>query len=524
MEGAHNKTYRRQVPETDPEYQQLQEGWRQVLTAQIFGAHDVLHFEQCTETYELCTKLATEADQRLQQPELSELMRSILLEEKAKYEQQAVEAIEDRDVYLRNSFMQLAIQVRIHSLGEAGQDRKDFIDNELTHLLGDADIQQMVAEDLGLQKSDVITIEMLASKEVSAEVLYIVAARNVERLRAQQRELDLLAEEVKTEFSIKVTESVATDLVPEGAKSALLRIENLKVLLVDRLVDVNSLNFGSHSERGVVSISNEFLVDGDRSGLTRILFHEFLHELSGKSITISSEVGTDNIGRSAILHRKSGVALTGEQLGQYSPNRWLNEAITEWLALELSGYQGDLDSVSYKGSSAYPIERAELDRLFSLGLDKALVTKAYFENFIREDNNENQEKGKYFRELVAAINELESPFGFATIENKHMMYEIENALYDQRVFLAKDDMLGPALFEGGGKVFAITVTVGINPETKIVKKFYFACAPIQVMRSTITINEQWQRVEKALQKQISFYGGGNNRVLYSVELLEAPAV
>lgn len=139
--------------------------------------------------------------------------------------------------------------------------------------------------------------------------------------------------------------------------------------------------------------------------LPKILFHELLHAVSGRTV-IKSQVVDDIEGYGEftdtdIIHQRTGTRIgspRGEGLEMKQRFHWLNEAVTEQLTWRLLGKKipepksvmERLMSKKYEGSATYVPERKLFDLLLQKGstpLDEKLFLAAYFEDFDPEKPN-----------------------------------------------------------------------------------------------------------------------------------------
>ncbi len=165
---------------------------------------------------------------------------------------------------------------------------------------------------------------------------------------------------------------------------------------------------------------NEFLAD-----LQHTFNHEMLHAISGSLfLTTPRHLGvfnTDKYRRGLVF----GPTIMGDDIERFS---WLNEAVTETLALEMDENK-DTDFLSYKN------ERLLLSLLINgpVGgseqkIDKKKFYHAYFESYQEKDSAEN--RLKYWKELIHSINSAFYP-GFLLkldklIKEKGVGYMVSN--------------------------------------------------------------------------------------------------
>jgi hypothetical protein len=479
MEGLNKRTIRKEVSENDPAYIEARKRSQDAYSDRVFGRGAASIFDNRREMIE---------ETRLYIDQLKESLTTETDPERVQYTQGLIEREQERTAEidrekadpLRREFNTLTGNLFKLIALEPDSNRKKYviqevremfrapeIQDELQALLGD-NTQKFFGGELDLDLAH--DFSMLSARRLfSEDLLYTVAIRHSERVAAQEAMLAELAERTKEEFKGAVIAAVERGLLPEQAARSLDRLNSIPIELSDRLASILSNTLGENHDSGKVTVSGEQLQPDLIPRLRRTLFHEFLHEISGRSITVTTET---NEKWDAPLHlsrrKKSGVSLHGASF--YSPNRWLNEAITEWLALELSGYNGDegKDGV-YKGSRSYAFERKELDRLFEAGLQRKSVTAAYFENIV---SGQEEPRGEHFSKLIGEINRMEGRFGFTKLENAHLMHEIEYECNYQSIypseFRSRLEDVYPL-----EKTLQIHIDVGSREEVRVSEDFVY---------------------------------------------------
>jgi hypothetical protein len=141
------------------------------------------------------------------------------------------------------------------------------------------------------------------------------------------------------------------------------------------------------ADSGIIAFNTHFLEDAHDDLILNVVIHEILHEISGTALSKSNN---------KIKRYKAGLDTISVHNGA-----WINEAITEKIAISVSGCSG---------STSYLRERFFLDNLLQLGLDFSLLESAYFENWESKSGNLkndgiNPSKSKY-RRSVDQINRI----------------------------------------------------------------------------------------------------------------------
>lgn len=164
------------------------------------------------------------------------------------------------------------------------------------------------------------------------------------------------------------------------------RVKETAIYVTDQMVDSRAGTYKNH----VIT-----LVDtADESDIEHAVYHELSHACSGR-ITAKSKIGD------MYLIENVRIGLSTMQRGtDTSPYQrkmdWLNEALTERMALRLLGKPND--------NRARVYERAALNTLFQRGLSEEMAYDAYFENY-----DPKRQKGlPAWKKLMEAIRSNES--------------------------------------------------------------------------------------------------------------------
>lgn len=489
---------RHKVPESDIEYQELREQFRARNHPSAFGEETLGYYDLYDGLYQALRTELEDLNTRLQEAQSEQdeeqvaVFNQAIVEETARAEQ----LLKERDTtirlkfeYLMESWQRLQQQV----IGISESDR--HIGEEFGKMIDDPESREELEVIFG-EKFSGFTIKNMLAKitdgSISEGLILKALKKHVDSFEKQKEQLAKITERIKENFKERVREAVEQQVLPEEALQALSRLDLIAVDLKDRLQNILSPIVGSCGTSGRIEVVSELLQPELEKRLEKTLFHEFLHEISGKAITIYSE----DDGKIA-YHRRSGIALHSRKLG-YSPNTWLDEAVTEFIAIKLSGHK-EAGAGAYNGSYSYSVERKGLDILFALGLEENTIFKAYFENI----SSEGSEQGHHLQELVHRINEVAGANAFEKIENKYLAKEIEQEMYgigalplSETEPLSSEKILNAAIFH-------ITVTIGSKEDVATIKKF------VQVVpNNSIPVdakNDAKARVEQIMESIKSCY-------------------
>ncbi len=314
------------------------------------------------------------------------------------------------------------------------------------------------------------------------ELLYAVSKFHSARFEKEKLEFEKFVQQTKESFKLSIAEAVEAGSLPEEALKSLWRLEGVGVFLKDILSDPTWPNVAAYDPAlAKIEVGSDLVEIEGWERIRKTLFHEFFHVISGKAINFKEKIGSIEDIESArgkiegVLDIKHGLQFKTPN-GSHYVNSWINEAVTEYLALQFSGFEGE---------GSYSDERSDLSRLLEKGLDAKLVFRAYFENFVQEDHVSGERW--QFGKLVEEVNRIEGQFAFARLEKKYILRHIEEKFID---------MGGRALGEVEAEVLddpdtlKIECSMGIPSQSFLQKTFAFPLRPDR---------------EKALVRLKSFY-------------------
>lgn len=168
--------------------------------------------------------------------------------------------------------------------------------------------------------------------------------------------------------------------------------DSLHTMLIPQARGSNSRISGQYNS--VMSESSVCLTKDPQNPRELTASHEALHVVSGREQSMIDRTASGD--KSEIVESRLGLRFQSEQ-GELTYT-WLNEALTEYINIDLYGHPG------YQAS--YPTERDLFGELRFSGkyeIDRALFIKAYFENHDPENGNPAWQEVQ---------NELEKSYGF----------------------------------------------------------------------------------------------------------------
>ncbi len=333
--------------------------------------------------------------------------------------------------------------------------------------------------------------------KLTSEHIFYVAKILAERITLEQRELNLVFEKNKIEFIEAVRRQVSSGLLPASALNNLHRIDSTKVFLEDAFDNLGNTNQLGSYFNGQMYIPNFMLQPHLQDELKRTMFHEFIHLVSGTSITVDSS----NAKKPRVFERKVGVSLM--DAGGNKRQTWINEAITEILSQELSGIEG---------RHTYVEEQEELQKMLDKGLDRKLMLAAYFENFVR--TKEQPKVGENYANFMKEVYRIMNAEEFSKMESDFDMKKVSsllrsNMMYPSRIVTAKHLEKFPFKKK-------ITISIGTTENNTLSQDFIFMMEPnadyIENNNRFDSITGEelppdlWQEAEKLLSKIEQDYG------------------
>jgi hypothetical protein len=255
-----------------------------------------------------------------------------------------------------------------------------------------------------------------AIPERNTQELCALATTFIEIHEREQEEFEAFGQEMQIAFTNDLRAAIARGDLPASAAANLAGLSNVLWRLIsvtdygEEATQVQHTTLGQHHRSGVIQTATPIFVY-DKEQAKKNAYHEMLHEIAGAARHYIPHI-IDN----DFTHSKSG-------LSAHRAFTWLNEAVTEYLALELLG-------IEKEKSESYVTEREKLQELFEKGLNKMLVWEAYFEDITCDQ--EKKERGEKYNALVQAINNIEGVGGFNRIEYEFIL---SNAVYDAQNLL-----------------------------------------------------------------------------------------
>lgn len=231
---------------------------------------------------------------------------------------------------------------------------------------------------------DIATI-FVADGKIDDELFAQMVERHVQNFTEKSKEFDLEVEKFKSDFKKRVQDEITAGYLPIIMDKAEGRVDTTKVSLADRLEIDDLASYDNW--HGLIS---DALPEAKRR---HAIFHELTHAISGRMITTQKQE-VFNI----LNHQKTGLHFKFQKDIKKFPTSklaWLNEAVTEKIALKLSQASGR--------EGYYVLERHELEQLLSKGVPEEYFINAYFEDYDPMDKNS---KLSAYRVLINKIREV----------------------------------------------------------------------------------------------------------------------
>ncbi len=210
---------------------------------------------------------------------------------------------------------------------------------------------QKIAQDIAIMlEANHAHIESL-----SLPALVQVLEEHVRTVVLKEGEIASYFEKFKKAFIARLLKKIRSSEYPLDESIANERLQSVQCLVVDQITADLAEIWGDYSaSMHCVRIAAD-ISEGQRDAT---MTHELFHALHGQTET---EPDTYEVKR------------MGFSFGPEHELDWLNEAVTEQTAMEF---------LNRKQSDSYLNERKLLANLYGLGLDKTILYKAYFENYV----------------------------------------------------------------------------------------------------------------------------------------------
>ena len=365
------------------------------------------------------------------------------------------------------------------------------------------ELVKMGVQDLGasnlLDSSEKVSayIARVQSGAIPDSTLYPMIKRHANDMRRLEKEHTPFFEACKKEFIAKIKEEVERGVFPKEILPRLDRVSRKKIFIADRLSAPRSGIEAHTSTIGAAKVFSDLL---DDKTLTRhSLFHEFLHEMSGKGLHIFEEKRPVTSKVTRILGKEGVSLLVKNSGGRF---KWLDEAITEYLALHLSEYEEG----EYLGSNSYIRERKELQKMLEGGLESKIIIQAYFEDIV--ESQAPKERGRHFAALAKAVNvSKKESYALNRIENEFWFDENLNSLLRSH-FTDARQVDSEAALRGmvpkGTGIFKIHFEFGTK-KAVIMRDFYQLLAADYFDKRSGTDKRAVESLQNGLEKELRPY-------------------
>ncbi len=342
-------------------------------------------------------------------------------------------------------------------------------------------------------------LRKISDKTLPTSILHQAATLDIQNLKNKEKELREITKETKNEFKSSVELAVNNKRLPKSALDNLSKIDDVAVKIHDKFNDFLGTMVGGNHAKGKTIIISTFTLDQGIPAVKKILYHEFVHEISGKAYALKPNLENSTPEKLAYL-QKHGLLFQDN----YS---WLNEAITESLALELFNEQDTSHEKenTYKCSNVYINERKELDRLLNSGLERDTVLEAYFENMYGDQTLDT--RGIATAKLIRRINTIEgSSLAMKRLDNTHKMAELSKVLEDIGISLEEDLSDRDPLELEIRKKYIVEISLGKN-RAQVKKRFTYLSLRLDLFEGVMHhIEQEWNACLTDLDEIKKQYG------------------
>ena len=279
-----------------------------------------------------------------------------------------------------------------------------------------------------MNATSVGSVEDLFDETKTPDDVYIdLITQHVEQYNDREQQFEAILPILRQSFQTRLERAIHEGRIPQiVSEVANRRMGDLDIVLVDALsthlddytgaynVDAEQIKIAEQTwdDSGEESFLDKIFGKRPQSQdeeqevprtLEHVYTHEMLHFLAGRTILSSVDIEQDFEGE--IIHQRGGLRYN-------TPNRrfqWLNEAVTEGLAVEFMGG---------KDKGIYRRERELLRLLQTKGkteLPEDLFIDAYFENY--DPNILQKDRIPAWKKLQQAINKAYEPGFLVQIDN-----------------------------------------------------------------------------------------------------------
>ncbi|MES2971885.1 MAG: hypothetical protein V4702_06210 [Patescibacteria group bacterium] len=246
---------------------------------------------------------------------------------------------------------------------------------------------------------------------------------HTDALNVAEAKLQEALPELRGQFEHDLQTAVDDGILPASAlrahsRAKQIRLTNLKVFVSDPLVNKANDRGGHYNAQENAIYIDATAILRSTNRLKRTFYHEMLHAHSGLTVRLDdTEPTTDEWGISDELEQldvletesisPSNMFVRIGRVGLRRKSMLLNEAYTEWAAMQLTGneyYHGDLwfdaqtkedpESLRKQYGSVYLAERIMLAGMSVAGIDDLSIGEAYFESYEPKLNNPDRNIGE----------------------------------------------------------------------------------------------------------------------------------
>ncbi len=209
----------------------------------------------------------------------------------------------------------------------------------------------------------IIIMRKFLSGELDDEVFEEMLRIHVENFKRKTAEFAQKLLEIKARFRSRALEAIASGYLPITVEELDRRMEATTVELCDSVENQFDDFDGDHN------VETEHIRIGSHvpeAYWDHAITHESIHALSGRTVIHQSGE------RPRLGHQRLGVRFASAWADKKKARfRWLNEAITERITIDLLG----------ESDGSYDTEREVLQGLIDRGIPREELYRAYFENY-----------------------------------------------------------------------------------------------------------------------------------------------
>jgi hypothetical protein len=243
-----------------------------------------------------------------------------------------------------------------------------------------------------------------------------ILSHNEKRDEFNERLPDILAD-----FRDSAIEAIKNGYLPISVDLLESRMGETKVYLADNMEMFDDVCGTYRASTGVIKV----VANPDEKRQKEDIYHEMVHTLSGRTLLLKNKIDNE---KKNVEHQRIGLSFdVVDTAGAFKEKkfRWINEAVTEEIAIKLSESE----------DGTYPEERKNLNVLYGNGLLREDLYAAYFENY----DPDSADKVPAWKNLTTELSKLHPEINGIEILNNLENEGVEDKLRIEKLISKLND-------------------------------------------------------------------------------------